>query len=105
MGSQITRLDKDGTVQLPASMRDRYGIKAGDLLVAEDSSEGILIRRASNNLEPEIYTPERKAEFLLSNAVTAREYAWAIEEVKRMGLDPEKIPHCKPTEVAGGRGN
>jgi hypothetical protein len=45
----------------------------------------------------EIYTPSRKAEFLLSNAVDAEDYALAIEEVRAMGIDPDAIPHYKPT--------
>jgi hypothetical protein len=24
------------------------------------------------------------------------DYAWAVEEVRRMGLDPEDVPHRKP---------
>ena len=39
--------------------------------------------------------PERKAEFLLNNAVTKADYHWAVAEVRRMGLDPEKIEHEK----------
>jgi hypothetical protein len=45
----------------------------------------------------EIYSPERKAEFLLNNAVTKTDYRWAVEEVRRMGLDPNKIAHDKPS--------
>jgi hypothetical protein len=44
----------------------------------------------------EIYTPERKAEFLLNNAVTPEDYAWAVREVRKMGLNPENISHEKP---------
>ena len=44
----------------------------------------------------EIYTAERRAEFLLSNAVDARDYARAAKDVRKLGLDPEKIPHRKP---------
>jgi hypothetical protein len=50
-------------------------------------------------LAPELYTPERKAEFLLSNAIDAEDYARAIEEVKKMGLDPDMVPHRKPVGV------
>ena len=49
-------------------------------------------------MQVEIYTPERKAEFLLSNAVDEADYQWAREEVRKMGLDPDKIPHGKPQE-------
>jgi GNAT superfamily N-acetyltransferase len=46
----------------------------------------------------DIYTPERIAEFLLNNAVNAEDYARAVEEVRRLGLDPEAIPHERPKE-------
>jgi hypothetical protein len=49
--------------------------------------------------ELEDYTPERLAEFLLSNAVDAQDYADSVAEVRRMGLDPDKIPHYKPPGV------
>ena len=41
----------------------------------------------------EIYTDERKAEFLLSNAVDKQDYEWAVEEVRKLGLDPDKVSH------------
>jgi hypothetical protein len=44
----------------------------------------------------EVYTPERKAEFLLNNAVDAEDYAQAMAEVRARGLDPDSIPHQKP---------
>lgn len=44
----------------------------------------------------EVYAPERKAEFLLTNAADAREYALAVKEVRGLGLDPDSIPHVKP---------
>jgi len=45
----------------------------------------------------ESYTPSRRAQFLLPNAVDGEDYARAEEEVrKKMGLDPAAIPHHKP---------
>jgi hypothetical protein len=44
----------------------------------------------------ESYTQERRAEFLLSNAVDEEDYARAGEEVRKMGLDPAAIPHRRP---------
>jgi hypothetical protein len=44
----------------------------------------------------EMYTPERKAEFFLNNAVTKEDYAWAVKQVEAMGLNPKQIPHKKP---------
>ncbi len=39
----------------------------------------------------ETYTPERKAEFLLNNAVSSQDYADARKEVRKVGLDPDTI--------------
>jgi hypothetical protein len=47
-------------------------------------------------LPVEVYTPERKAQFLLSNAVDSADYALAVAAVRAMGLDPKDIPHYKP---------
>jgi len=82
-------------VIIPAALRRRFGIEEGSLVVAEATEEGILIRPAVA-MPIEIYTPRRKAEFLLSNAVDADDYAWAAEEVHRMGLDSETMPHRNP---------
>lgn len=41
----------------------------------------------------EMYPPERKAEFLLSNAMDDLDYARAQEEVRKLGLDPDTIAH------------
>jgi hypothetical protein len=43
----------------------------------------------------EIYTLERKAEFLLSNTVDAKDYQAAVEEVRKLGIDPSKVPRAE----------
>lgn len=93
MGTPDTsKVGKRGTVVLPARLRRRFGIEEGSFVIAEECAEGILIRPAV--VTPvEIYTPERRAEFLLSNAVDADDYADAVQEVRKLGLDPDKIPH------------
>ena len=50
-------------------------------------------------LPVEIYTSERRAEFLLSNAVDAEDYERARQEVLKQGLDPDAIPHSRPTKL------
>jgi hypothetical protein len=45
----------------------------------------------------EKYTPERKAEFLLSNAIDEADYHKARKEVRKLGLDPDSIPHRRPS--------
>lgn len=57
--------------------------------------DGILIRPAVA-LPLETYTLERRAEFLLSNAVDAEDYAVAVREVRALRLDPDKVPHHRP---------
>lgn len=92
---KTTRIGKRGTVVIPAEMRRLYGIEEGDLVIAEGTDEGILLRPAAV-VPLETYTLERKAEFLLSNAVDASDYARAREEVRRLGLDPARIRHERP---------
>lgn len=96
IAAEPSRVGKRGTVVIPAALRRRFGIEEGTLVVAEAREGGVLIRPAVV-LPLEMYTPERKAQFLLSNAVDAADYAAAVEEVRAMGLDPNAIPHYKPS--------
>jgi AbrB family looped-hinge helix DNA binding protein len=96
--AEPSRVGKRGTVVIPAALRRRYGIEEGSFVIAEPRDNGVLIRPAVV-LPVEIYTPERKAQFLLSNAVDAADYAAAAAEVRAMGLDPDSIPHYKPPGV------
>jgi AbrB family looped-hinge helix DNA binding protein len=95
MPESTSRVGKRGTVVIPAALRRRFGIEEGSLIIAEDREEGILIRPAVA-VPLESYTQERRAEFLLSNAVDEEDYARAGEEVRKMGLDPGAIPHRRP---------
>ncbi len=92
---ETSRVGKRGTVVIPARLRKRFGIEEGSLVIAEERDGGIFIQPAVA-LPVEVYSPERIAEFLLSNAVGADGYAEALKEVRRMGLDPDAIPHVKP---------
>ena len=92
--TEASKVGKRGVVVLPAKMRRRYGIEEGTMVVAEESPYGILIRPAMV-VPVEIYTAERKAEFLLANAVDAKDYREASAAVRRMGLDPAKVRHKK----------
>ena len=92
---EIARVGKGGTCMLPARLRRRFGLKDGSLVFAEERQEGILLRPA-HSVPYERYGRRRRAEFLLSNAVDAQDYARAVEEVRRMGLDPDTIGHVRP---------
>ena len=94
--SESSKVGRRGTFVIPANLRRRYGIEEGSEIIAEETPEGILIRPALT-VPIELYTAERKAEFILSNAVDAEDYARAVEEVKALGIDPEAVAHIKPT--------
>jgi bifunctional DNA-binding transcriptional regulator/antitoxin component of YhaV-PrlF toxin-antitoxin module len=83
---------KDGAITIPDDLRERYGIEDGALLTIEAGPDGIVLR-PTDLPEVEIYTPERIAEFLLNNAVSERDYQAAVQEVKRMGIDPATVAH------------
>ena len=95
MHSEIIKVGKRGTVVIPAALRTEYGVAEGTQLVVEARQEGLLLRPVVA-LPIEIYTPERKAEFLLNNAVTPEDYREAVQRVREMGLEPDTIPHSKP---------
>jgi len=89
------KVGKRGSIIVPAKLRKRFGIEEGSLVTAEAREDGILIRPAV--LVPvEIYSPERKAEFLLSTATTAEDYRRARREVKKLGIDPDAVTHRRP---------
>jgi AbrB family looped-hinge helix DNA binding protein len=91
---ETTRVGKRGTFVIPVKLRQRFNIKEGDLFLAEEREDGILLRPAVA-VPVEIYTSERKAEFFLNNAVTKEDYDAACEDIRAMGLDPAKIPHTE----------
>ena len=89
------RVGKRGTIVIPAKLRKKFGIEEGSSVLVEEGRDGVVIRPALT-LPLEVWSPERKASFLLENAVDKKDYAWARREVRRMGLDPDKIPHGRP---------
>ena len=90
-------IGKRGNVVLPPRLREHLGIGEGSLVLLEEREGGILIRPLAELVED--YTPERRAELLLNNAVDDQDYQDSLEEVRRMGLDPETIPHQRPEET------
>jgi len=61
MNAAVT-INSRGDVTLPAKLRQALGLKADDQLIAETTSEGLLLRPAVA-LPVEVYTPEREREF------------------------------------------
>jgi AbrB family looped-hinge helix DNA binding protein len=95
--SETSKIGRRGVIVIPARLRKRFGLQEGALVIAEEREDGILLRPAVA-LATETYSPERVAEFLLNNAVDAEDYARAVKQVEELGLDPEAIPHVKPSE-------
>jgi AbrB family looped-hinge helix DNA binding protein len=89
------KVGKRGAIIVPAKLRKRYGIAEGKVVTAEGREDGVLIRPAVV-LPLERYTPERKAELLLSTATTGKDYQRARREVRKLGLDPDAIRHERP---------
>jgi AbrB family looped-hinge helix DNA binding protein len=73
---KAVKVGKRGTIIVPAKLRKRYGIEEETLVTAEARGDGVLIRPAVV-LPVERYTPERKAEFLLSSRLPEEE-PWSI---------------------------
>ncbi len=95
MADVTSRMGKRGTIVVPAKLRKRYGLDEGSLIITEEREDGILLRPAIA-VPVEVYTPERRAEFLLTNAVDDEDYREAVKAVRAMGLDPDDIPHRQP---------
>ena len=88
-------MGKRGAIVVPARMRRKFGIDEGSLVIAEERDDGILIRPAVA-VPVEMYTPARVAEFLLSNAVDAKDYRAAVRAVRKLGIDPATIANERP---------
>jgi AbrB family looped-hinge helix DNA binding protein len=92
---ETAKVGKRGAIIVPARLRKRFGIEEGALVTAEETEDGILIRPAIV-MPVERYTPQRKAEFLLSTATTRADYQRVRSEVRKLGIDPDSIPHRRP---------
>ncbi len=92
---ESARVGKRGAIVVPARLRKRFGIEEGTMVTAEEKDDGILIRPAVI-IPVERYSPERKAEFLLSTATTDSDYRKVRQAVRKLGLDPDSIPHQRP---------
>lgn len=93
---KTVRVGKRGTLVIPADLRRAYGLTEDSLVIVEPGEEGLRLRPAVA-MPIEQYTPERKAEFLLSNAVDEEDYRQARETVEEeLGLEPDKVLHKRP---------
>lgn len=96
MEDQILQMGKRGTVVIPAKLRKRLGLDDGSLILLREKDGAIELRpaRAQAVFAEAGNDPRWKmAQRLLSSAEGLGEYLAAIEEVRRMGFDPDQIPH------------
>jgi AbrB family looped-hinge helix DNA binding protein len=94
--AEASIVGKHGTLVLPARLRRKLGLDEGSLVLIEEEPSGSLRLRPAAAVPVEIYSPERRAEVLLENAVDARDYERARGLVREMGLDPDAVPHERP---------
>ncbi len=92
---ETCKVGRNGTLVIPAKLRRRFALKEGGMVVLEETEDGISIRPAVA-VPVEVYSARRKAEFLLNNAVDAADYKRALRAVRKLGLDPEDVPHRRP---------
>jgi hypothetical protein len=89
--------DERGGVSIPPDMLRQIGVLADAPVAIEIRGTVIVVGPPSlPPQEVESYSPERKAELLLNNAVNAADYADVVNIVLAMGLDPARIPHDRP---------
>jgi AbrB family looped-hinge helix DNA binding protein len=88
-----SRIGKRGTFVIPAALRRRFGLAEGSEVIAEETQEGILIRPAVT-IALEIYSPERKAEFLLRRTMPEPGKRWLALgwiRIQSPTLSPEDV--------------
>lgn len=62
--SEISKVGKRGTLVIPNRLRNRFGLKEGALVIAEETPEGILLRPAIA-MPTTVFTQEQVEELLL----------------------------------------
>jgi AbrB family looped-hinge helix DNA binding protein len=95
MAGVTIKMGKRGTVVLPAKLRKQFGLTDGSLLSAEVKDGEIRIR-PSYVYEPEVWSDETRAYFILINSVTREEYDRGLPDVLAMSIDPANIEGLPP---------
>ncbi len=90
MAATTIKMGKRGTIVLPAKLRKQFGLEDGSLLVTE-AKDGEIRLRPAFVYEPEVWSPEETAYFILINSVTKEEWDRNLPSVLELGVDPVKI--------------
>jgi AbrB family looped-hinge helix DNA binding protein len=99
MATTTIKMGKRGTIVLPAKLRKQFGLEDGSLLVTEAKDGEIRIRPAFV-IEPEVWSPQRKAYLTLINAMTQEEYDDVSALLREEGIDPTDAPGLEPDHRA-----
>jgi len=83
---------KDGSIVIPLEARQKLGLENGGELELYVTANGFLAINDDASFEGEIYTPERKAELLLNNAMTQEEWDEIVAILATEGIDPRQFP-------------
>lgn len=92
MAEEFLQMGKRGTVVIPAKLRKKLGMSDGCLLWVSEV-EGAVQLRLAKVVAPEGDARLKMAQRLLTGAQDLGEYFAAMEEVRRMGFDPDEVPH------------
>ena len=92
MTEVFIQMGKRGTVVIPAKMRKKLSMLDGCLLLVGET-EGVIRLRVAKVMNPDADSRLKMAQCLLSRAEDLGEYFSAMEEVRRMGFDPDEVPH------------
>jgi AbrB family looped-hinge helix DNA binding protein len=99
MATTTIKMGKRGTIVIPAKLRKQFGLGDGSLLVTEAKDGEIRIRPAFV-VEPEVWSPQRKAYLTLINAMTQEEYDDVSALLREEGIDPTDAPGLDPDHRA-----
>lgn len=98
MEAITAHLGQRGTLVIPAQLRRSLGLEEGTLVLMERREHGLFIRPAVA-MAVEEYDARRKAMFMLNDSIDEPSYQAAREQVRKMGLDPDRIPHDRPRDA------
>jgi bifunctional DNA-binding transcriptional regulator/antitoxin component of YhaV-PrlF toxin-antitoxin module len=97
----LVQMGKRGTLVVPAKIRKRLDLEDGCYMSITEREDCIEFRKvkfgsgvnSDASKGPSKDGKRALAASILSGATNLGEYLAAIEEVRRMGLEPEEIPH------------
>jgi AbrB family looped-hinge helix DNA binding protein len=100
MATTTIKMGKRGTIVLPVKLRKQFGLGDGSLLVTEARDGEIRIRPAFV-YEPEVWSPEETAYFILINSMTKEEWDENLPHVLELGVDPTQVKGLEPDHREG----